>query len=177
MSEEVDWAVIESEIRSLVDARIEVNDGKVAIQNLTDEELEQLFEYTQNSNSIHGCPVPSEEKLVLKPSGSSGTEPYAEYEGVSIDEYGELEIEHELHTSQLVASLSQDHTSTSIYKSGDEAIAVTDGGGDGVSVHDLSNTPIEAVVEYYWQFDRWTLDYQDRHLDLRDENEVKGDSV
>lgn len=174
MSREVDWASVESEVRNLVDARIEANDDKLVIENPTDEELKQLFEYTQDSNSIRGCPVPSEERLVLKPSGSSSAEPYAEYEGVSIDEYGELEIEHESHTTNLVASLSQDQTSTSIYRSGDEAIAVTDDINSGVSVHNLSDTPIEAVVEYYWQFDRWTLDYQDRHLDLRDESEVTG---
>jgi hypothetical protein len=174
MSEEVNWASVESEVRSLVDARIETGEDRIEIQNPTDEEVEQLFEYTHNHELVRGCPVPQQEKLVLKPSDESN-EPYEEEEGVSIDEYGCLEVEHKLHTSNLVASLSLGHTETSVYKTGEKAVAVTDGGGDGITVYDLSKTPIEAVVEYYWQFDRWTLDYQDNYLDLRDESEVKND--
>jgi hypothetical protein len=178
MSGEVNWESVESEVRSLVDARIEIGEDRIEIQNPTDEEVEQLFEYTHSSELVRGCPVPQQEKLVLKPSDESmldTNEPYEEGEGVSLDEYGCLEVEHELHTSNLVASLSQGHTETSVYKTGEKAVAVTDGGGDSVTVYALNKTPIEAVVEYYWQFDRWTLDYQDACLDLRNENEVKND--
>ncbi|CCQ35479.1 uncharacterized protein Nmlp_1270 [Natronomonas moolapensis 8.8.11] len=172
---EVNWESVESEVRSLVDARIETGEDRIEIRNPTDEEVEQLFEYTNSSELVRGYPVPSEEKLVLKSSDESN-EPYKQEQGVSVDEYGCLEVESELHTSNLVASLSQGYTETSIYTTGERAIAVTDGGGSGATVYDLSKTPIEAVVEYYWQFDRWTLDYQDSRLDLRDESEVKNDA-
>jgi hypothetical protein len=174
MSEKINWESVESEVRSLVDARIEIGEDRIEIQDPTDEEVEQLFEYTHNHELVRGCPVPQQEKLVLKHSDESN-EPYEDEEGVSIDEYGGLEVEHELHTSNLVASLSQGHTETSVYKAGERAIAVTNGAGGGATVYDLSKIPIEAVVEYYWQFDRWTLDYQDNYLDLRDESEVKND--
>ena len=48
MSGEVNWASVESELRGLVDARIETGEDRIEIQNPTDEEVEQLFEYTHN---------------------------------------------------------------------------------------------------------------------------------
>lgn len=74
---------------------------------------------------------------MLKPSDESN-EPYKQEEGVSVDEYGCLEVESELHTSNLVASLSQGYTETSIYTTGERAIAVTDGAGGGATVYSLS---------------------------------------
>lgn len=160
-------------VRETVDAQVEAEDGRVEIHNPTEQELELLSEYTHSSESIRSYTASSEEKLVLKLSGSDD-EPYSDYEAVSV-EYGELLVDYELRTENIVASLSHHGMKTSIYESDSKAIAVSSGTIDGVSIYDLDETSIEAVVEYYWQYRGWILDYQSDGLDLRDEDEVKYD--
>ena len=66
MSREVILEGVESEVRDLVNARVESDDEKIKVHDPTEEEVEKLSEYVHSSGVIRGYKVPSEEKLILK---------------------------------------------------------------------------------------------------------------
>ena len=70
----IDIQTVKSELKSLVDARIEIDReaGFVAVKNPTENELSDLSDYVHSSDSVRGYPIREEEKLVVEPCSGGG---------------------------------------------------------------------------------------------------------
>jgi hypothetical protein len=73
--EELNLESVAYELKNLVDARIEIDreGGFVAVKNPTENELSNLSDYVNSSDSVRGYPIREEEKLIVEPcSGGDG---------------------------------------------------------------------------------------------------------